>query len=253
MPKAYSFVVAGHGTAHFRWQSAITFAPSGYAFLPPGTKWKIHQQGRSLPSRFHWIRKAYEAVDGIDAPEAFVANEQDEPIVWMPDTERRWGTTHFVDPVDVAHDMHVNIVLTLEPGRWSFPSMHYRTLERLAFTCSRARRSIVLNDAWYEVEAGDFMWLRAFYRRPATPAPERFRYLLYVGTLTATPGWRACGGGESDLPDCAPDPHGSQAPSASRSKPRARTTYPINAGACERFPRPRPRRARRRPSAPAHL
>ena len=33
----------------------------------------------------------------------------------MPDTRDTWGTTRFVEPTDLRHDMHVNIV-TLEPG-----------------------------------------------------------------------------------------------------------------------------------------
>jgi (S)-ureidoglycine aminohydrolase len=37
--------------------------------------------------RFHWIRKAYERVDGLDTPPAFVTHERDAPAVPMPGTE----------------------------------------------------------------------------------------------------------------------------------------------------------------------
>ena len=33
----------------------------------------------------------------------------------MPDTNGGWATTRFVDPADMRHDMHVNIV-TFQPG-----------------------------------------------------------------------------------------------------------------------------------------
>src|SRR5690606_29188559 len=88
--------------------------PGGYAFLPPGCAWAL-RNGGSEPLRFHWVRKRYESVDGMAAPEAFVANERELAISWMPGTAERWGTTRFVDPADLRHDMHVNIV-TLEPG-----------------------------------------------------------------------------------------------------------------------------------------
>src|SRR5690606_39735650 len=64
---------------------------------------------------FHWIRKRYQAVDGLPFPEAFVTNEQDVEPIPMPGTEGRWVTTRFVDMADMRHDMHVNIV-TFQPG-----------------------------------------------------------------------------------------------------------------------------------------
>src|SRR6266540_732712 len=43
-------------------------APGGYAFLPPGCNWTLHNNTTEA-ARFHWIRKAYERVEGIDVPE----------------------------------------------------------------------------------------------------------------------------------------------------------------------------------------
>src|SRR5690606_19391532 len=94
--------------------AAHQLTEGGYAFLPPGCNWTLFNRS-AAPARFHWVRKRYERVTGIDMPTAFVANEQAEPIRWMVDTKERWGTTRFVEPSDLRHDMHVNIV-TLEPG-----------------------------------------------------------------------------------------------------------------------------------------
>ena len=65
--------------------------------------------------RFHWVRKAYQYVEGLDAPEAFVTNENDIEPIPMPETDDAWATTRFVDSSDMRHDMHVNIV-TFQPG-----------------------------------------------------------------------------------------------------------------------------------------
>jgi (S)-ureidoglycine aminohydrolase len=147
----------------------------GYAFLPPGCKWTLSNTARS-PVRFHWIRKRYEAVPGIDAPVSFVANEQEEPIIWMPDSKDRWGTTRFVDPTDLRHDMHVNIV-TLEPGA-VIPFEETHVMEHGLYVLE-GKAVYRLNRDWVEVEAGDFMWLRAFCPQACYAGPERFRYLLY--------------------------------------------------------------------------
>ena len=44
--------------------------PGGYAFLPPGTHWTLRNTGPTATATFHWIRKAYERVDGLDVPDA---------------------------------------------------------------------------------------------------------------------------------------------------------------------------------------
>ncbi len=147
----------------------------GYAFLPPGASWTLSNEGTE-PARFHWIRKRYEKVEGIDAPPPFIANERDVPIRWMPDTRDTWGTTRFVEPTDLRHDMHVNIV-TLEPGA-VIPFEETHVMEHGLYVL-QGKAVYRLNRDWVEVEAGDFMWLRAFCPQACYAGPERFRYLLY--------------------------------------------------------------------------
>jgi (S)-ureidoglycine aminohydrolase len=168
------FVVAGQASLTIDGKSH-TLRTGGYAFLPPGTKWKLTNRARTQ-LRFHWIRKCYETVDGIDIPKPFVTNEQDEPIRWMPGTNDRWGTTRFVDPADISHDMHVNIV-TLEPGA-VIPFEETHVMEHGLYVLE-GKAVYRLNTDWVEVEAGDFMWLRAFCPQACYAGPDRFRYLLY--------------------------------------------------------------------------
>ena len=44
-----------------------------------------------------------------------VTHENDVAHSAMPDTNGAWATQRFVDPQDLRHDMHVNIV-TFQPG-----------------------------------------------------------------------------------------------------------------------------------------
>ena len=150
-------------------------SPGGYAFLPPGSHWTLHNRG-TVPTRFHWVRKRYEAVEGIPMPEAFVTNERNEPIRWMPGTNETWGTTRFVEPTDLRHDMHVNIV-TLGAGA-VIPFEETHVMEHGLYVLE-GKAVYKLNQDWVEVEAGDFMWLRAFCPQCCYAGPGRFRYLLY--------------------------------------------------------------------------
>lgn len=148
----------------------------GYAYIPPGTDWQLRVPGEA-PARFHWIRKAYQAVDGIDAPAALVTNEADVAPTAMPDTDGRWATTRFVDPDDLRHDMHVTIV-TLQPGA-VIPFAETHVMEHGLYVL-QGKAVYRLNQDWVEVEAGDFMWLRAFCPQACyAGGPEPFRYLLY--------------------------------------------------------------------------
>ena len=148
----------------------------GYAYLPAGSGWTIRNRG-SVPATLHWVRKRYEAVEGLDRPEAFFTSDDAVAPTPMPGTEGRWATTRFVDPADLRHDMHVNIV-TFEPGA-SIPFAETHVMEHGLYVLE-GKAVYRLNRDWVEVEAGDFMWLRAFCPQACyAGGPGRFRYLLY--------------------------------------------------------------------------
>jgi (S)-ureidoglycine aminohydrolase len=169
------FVVSGTVTLTVGCNSH-RMASGGYAFLPPGSNWTLRNEDK-VPATFHWIRKAYQVVPDIAVPEAFVTNEADIAPVPMPDTDGRWATTRFVDPLDVRHDMHVNIV-TFEPGA-VIPFLETHVMEHGLYVLE-GKAVYRLNRDWVEVEAGDFMWLRAFCPQACyAGGPGRFRYLLY--------------------------------------------------------------------------
>ncbi|MGO1345168.1 bifunctional allantoicase/(S)-ureidoglycine aminohydrolase [Chromohalobacter japonicus] len=169
------FVVEGEMTLTIAGE-AHAMGPGGYAYLPPSCDWQL-RNGSDAPVRFHWIRKAYEYVEGLDVPEAFVTNDNDIAPVAMPDTDGRWATTRFVDPQDMRHDMHVNIV-TFQPGG-VIPFDETHVMEHGLYVLE-GRAVYHLNQDWVEVEAGDYMWLRAFCPQSCYAAgPGPFRYLLY--------------------------------------------------------------------------
>ena len=151
-------------------------AAGGYAYIPPGTDWAV-RNGADHPLRFHWVRKLYEPAPSLPAPEAFVTNEREIAPTAMPDTGGRWATTRFADPTDLRHDMHVNIV-TFQPGGL-IPFEETHVMEHGLYVLE-GKAVYKLNTDWVEVEAGDFMWLRAYCPQACYAAgPGPFRYLLY--------------------------------------------------------------------------
>ena len=153
-----------------------TLGPGGFAYLPPKAPWTVKNTGTE-PARFHWIRKRYDRVEGLEAPEPVFTNEADIAPAPMPDSDGRWATTRFVDHDDLRHDMHVTIV-TFQPGG-VIPFEETHVMEHGLYVLE-GKAVYKLNTDWVEVEAGDFMWLRAFCPQACyAGGPGPFRYLLY--------------------------------------------------------------------------
>ncbi len=148
----------------------------GYAYIPAAQQWTLQNQS-DQNATFHWVRKHYEPVDGIDAPEPFVTSDQAVAPIAMPDTGETWATTRFVDPSDLRHDMHLNIV-TFQPGG-AIPFAETHVMEHGIYVL-QGKAAYHVNQDWVEVEAGDYLWLRAFCPQACVASgPEPFRYLLY--------------------------------------------------------------------------
>lgn len=176
-PKAQGalFVMEGEGVLRVRGEEHV-IKPGTFAYLPPDSGWSLHNEGEHT-LRFHWIRKAYEWVEGLDAPDVVVANETEIEPVAMPGTDGKWATTRFVDPEDLRHDMHVNIV-TMAPGA-AIPFLETHVMEHGLYVL-QGKGNYRLNRDWVEVQEGDFMWLRAFCPQACyAGGPGAFRYLLY--------------------------------------------------------------------------
>ncbi len=169
------FVVEGELTVTLDGK-AHKMQPGGFAFIPPASNWTV-RNGSEASVRFHWVRKAYEHVDGLPVPEAFFANEAEITPSPMPGTDGKWATTRFVDPADLRHDMHITIV-TFEPGA-IIPFAETHVMEHGLYVLE-GKAVYRLNQDWVEVEAGDYMWLRAFCPQACyAGGPGKFRYLLY--------------------------------------------------------------------------
>lgn len=173
--EAVLFVVNGHAELTIDGQMHLLY-PGSYAYLPAGCDWNFAND-HPAPVTFHWIRKRYQSVDGITPPAAFVTQDGDAPVIEMAGTDGAWSTTRFVSPTDLAHDMHVNIV-NFQPGG-VIPFMETHVMEHGLYVLE-GKAVYRLNRDWVEVEAGDYMWLRAFCPQACyAGGPGRFRYLLY--------------------------------------------------------------------------
>lgn len=173
--EAVLFVVEGNANLRIG-EVSHSLEPGSYVYLPASEGWALHND-TSANCVFHWIRKRYEAVEGLEAPESFVTHERDVAPSVMPETDGKWATSRFVEMDDMRHDMHVTIV-TFQPGA-VIPFAETHVMEHGLYVLE-GKAVYRLNQDWVEVEAGDYMWLRAFCPQACyAGGPGPFRYLLY--------------------------------------------------------------------------
>jgi (S)-ureidoglycine aminohydrolase len=144
----------------------------GFAYLPEGAP---HTAAALAPSRAALIEKRYEPEAGAAAAEIVVGNEAAvNPVALMGDEGLR---VRSLMPDGPAYDFAVN-TMTYDPGAaLSMVEIHVMEHGLVMLEGGGIYR---LGDAWYPVEAGDFIWMApycpqwfgALGKRPA-------KYLIY--------------------------------------------------------------------------
>ena len=143
-----------------------------YAYLPQGMR---HRVSALEPSRVAIIEKRYQPLEGVSAPQAIFASELKvigQPLMGDPDL-----TVRGLLPDTMGFDFAVN-TMTYRPGAaLSMVEMHVMEHGLLMLEGGGIYR---LDEAWYPVTAGDFIWMGPF-------CPQWFgalgklpaRYLIY--------------------------------------------------------------------------
>jgi (S)-ureidoglycine aminohydrolase len=147
-------------------------AAGGYAYLPQGTP---HTVSAVMQSRAALIEKHYQPETGAASPEILVGSEATvKPVALMGDESLR---VRSLMPDGPAYDFAVN-TMTYDPGAaLRMVEIHVMEHGLLMLEGGGIYR---LSDAWYPVEAGDFIWMApycpqwfgALGKRPA-------KYLIY--------------------------------------------------------------------------
>jgi (S)-ureidoglycine aminohydrolase len=148
--------------------------PGGFSFIPPDTDWSVHA-GDKATAKFLWLRKAFEPIGEIK-PALIINHEQAVPVTVNPTSKDKW-TTNLIPVDDMAYDMHMNIV-SFGPGT-TISAIEAHVMEHGLYML-QGKGVYLLNEDWHEVQAGDFIWMRAFCPQAFyAGGPVAARYLLY--------------------------------------------------------------------------
>ncbi|HTB97639.1 MAG TPA: (S)-ureidoglycine aminohydrolase [Terracidiphilus sp.] len=128
--------------------------PGGFAFLPQGCE---HAARATKKSRAAVIEKPYEPEANAAVPQVVVGNESKvAPVALMGDEALR---VRSLMPDGPPYDFAVN-TMTYEPGAaLSMVEIHVMEHGLLMLEGGGIYK---LSDAWYPVEAGDFIWMAPY-------------------------------------------------------------------------------------------
>ena len=125
-----------------------------YAYIPPGTTYHVKAQTQSQVAV---IEKEYIPLSGKLAPTLFIGRESAvaaSPLLGDPDL-----MVKSLMPDDLSFDFAVN-TMTYQPGAaLSMVEVHVMEHGLLMLEGGGIYR---LNDCWYPVNAGDFIWMAPF-------------------------------------------------------------------------------------------
>ncbi len=167
------FVYVIEGAASIEIAGTQQEMPSGaYAYLPERTE---HRIAAKTEARLAIIEKRYTPLTGVAAPAPLVRRESS--VTAQPLMGDEALQVRSLLPPDVAFDFAVN-TMTYQPGAsLSMVEIHVMEHGLLMLAGEGIYR---LGDCWYPVQAGDFIWMRAFCPQwfgalGKTPA----KYLIY--------------------------------------------------------------------------
>ena len=150
----------------------LSLSTDQFAYLPEGAEVTVRSRRRS---RVAVIEKEYQQLSGIESPDMVAGNERDiSPAPLLGDSSIQ---VRALLPNDTRFDFVVS-TMTYDPGA-ALPMVEAHVMEH-GLLMLNGGGIYRLNDCWYPVTAGDFIWMAPY-------CPQWFgafgktsaRYLIY--------------------------------------------------------------------------
>ncbi len=143
-----------------------------YAYVAPGASTVV---SATTATRITVIEKPYQSLEGATPPKTFTGRETAVSPTFLNDDP--WLEVRGLIPDDTGFDFRVN-TMSYQPGA-GLPAVEIHVMEHGLLMLSGAG-IYRLDDRWYPVDAGDFIWMAAFCPQwfgaiGKTPA----KYLIY--------------------------------------------------------------------------
>jgi (S)-ureidoglycine aminohydrolase len=149
----FAYVLEGAPVVDFE-NAHHQLQPGSFVYLPEHCE---HRIGAEAAARIAIIEKPYLPIAGLAPPAPIVSHASSIPS--QPLLEDDALQVRSLLPNDLAFDCAIN-VLTYQPGA-SLPMVEIHVMEH-GLLMLEGEGIYRLGDCWYPVQAGDFIWMRAF-------------------------------------------------------------------------------------------
>ncbi|OWT55707.1 (S)-ureidoglycine aminohydrolase [Candidimonas nitroreducens] len=153
--QAFFYVISGQAWLEIDGRSH-DLRPGSFAYVPAGANIRLANAGGEN-ARVIWLKKAYEAVEGIRPPKALVSHRDQVEKVNKHTQGRTWQ--HLLPDEDPAFDFAMNI-LSFEPGNY-FPMIETHVMEHGLYMLE-GQGMYLLQADWHECWEGDFIYMAPF-------------------------------------------------------------------------------------------
>ena len=148
--------------------------PGSYAYLPAGERARFEALG---DTRVAVIEKAFEPLEHVERPALLIAHESEveaQPLAGaMPGGALQ---VRALLPPGPVHDFAVN-TMDYAPGA-ALPQVEVHCMEH-GLLMLEGEGLYLLNEAWYPVQAGDFIWMAPFCPQQFMASGAGAKYLIY--------------------------------------------------------------------------
>jgi len=170
--ETFFYVLDGEFSLLAGTKSAQRLTAGGFALVSPDDDFGLTCK---FDGRLLMLRKAYERLDGVPAPQTVVGNQANVPS--EPFLGDEGARLQLLVPDEPAFDMAMNI-FTFEPGH-NLPYVETHVMEHGLYFL-QGKGLYYLDEEWMEVEATDFIWMgpyvpQSFY----ATGPIASKYIYY--------------------------------------------------------------------------
>ena len=145
--------------------------PGSYVYLPAGEPARLEALG---DMRIAVIEKVVEPLEHEAAPALVVGHESDVAAQSLAGDEAL--QVRSLLPAGPAHDFAVN-TMTYAPGA-ALPQVEVHYMEH-GLLMLEGEGLYLLDETWYPVEAGDFIWMAPFCPQQFMASSQGAKYLIY--------------------------------------------------------------------------
>lgn len=171
----FYYGLSGQASFSIGSRDSVAFTVGSYAYVPPATRFTLRNESAD-PVRVIALRKRYEPLPGLAAPEAILSHRDAVPVTNHTGLEGR-GFQFLLPSGDLRFDFEMNLMWFRDGAH--FPAVETHVMEHGLYML-QGQGLYFLSGDWHEIWAEDFIWMGGYCPQQYYPTGSgESGYLIY--------------------------------------------------------------------------